>query len=280
MSVAFCWTPDRPRDGDWHLLALDVGQASSILIMTSQQAMLFDAGGRSASGDDGQRIVLPLLRALGIHTLDGIVISHEDRDHVGGLSSILAAVNVDKLVGVNNLRSIDSKSGVLSRIPCQRGLKWVMDGVRFEVLHPEADPSHATVPPIKGKRNHLSCVLIVTGRYHSVLLPGDITVREEAKLLANGAPRADVVLAPHHGSDTSSSLPWVRATGAQQVIIQSGWRNRFGHPSQHVVARWQGAGARVWRTDQHGAIWVSSQKTGLHIRSTRKTRRRYWHFED
>ncbi len=277
MSLALCWSPSRPGPGEWHLLALDVGQASSVLILTHQHTVLFDAGGRSAKSDDGERILLPVLRALGIKKLDLVVISHEDRDHIGGLESILKGIPVKMLVGTTSRLEFTAQRPHLT---CQRGASWRMDDVRLEVLHPEREMTNTPPPQKTRKRNHQSCVLSISGKHHSVLLPGDITAKEEAKLVSSIVPRAHVVLAPHHGSDTSSSPDWVRATGAQHVIFQSGWLNRFGHPSGQVLARWEAAGAKPWRTDRQGAIWVLSQGKELVVMSAREQRRRYWHFDD
>lgn len=299
MSAALCWSPSRPRPGEWHLLALDVGQASSVLILTARQAMLFDTGGRSLRSDDGERIVLPVLRALGIRKLDVVVISHEDRDHVGGLHSIVDAMPLVRLVGALGF-TVDPARGAtrgknnisLSHTPCQKGMSWDMDQVRVEALHPDViaesgspkglDPSRSLAQRKQktSKRNHHSCVLRVSGFHHSVLLPGDITAREEMKMLDANIKSVDVVLAPHHGSDTSSSAAWVRAMGAEHVIFQSGWLNRFGHPSPQVLTRWQDAGASIWRTDRDGAIWVRSEHKGLTVLSMRKSRQRYWHAVD
>ena len=264
MSVALCWSPGRPRPGEWHMLALDVGQASSVLILTHQHAVLFDAGGRTANSDDGERIVKPVLRAFGVKQLDLVMISHDDRDHVGGLDAILQEVPVKRLV----------------RSTCHRGMRWEMDKVQLEVLHPDQPVEPAPANKKTGKRNHQSCVLKVSGAHHSLLLTGDITSREEGKLLSAGMTPVNVVLAPHHGSDTSSSMAWVQATGARHVIFQSGWLNRFGHPSRKVMARWQATGAQAWRTDRHGAVWVRSQDNRLIVESTRAQRKRYWHFDD
>jgi len=264
MSAALCWSPSRPRPGEWYMLALDVGQASSVLILTHQHAVLFDAGGRTAHSDDGERVVTPVLRSLGVKQLDLVMISHDDRDHVGGLDAILKGLPVNRLV----------------RSTCHRGMKWEMDKVQLEILYPERTLEPASPNQKTGKRNHRSCVLKVSGAHHSLLLPGDITSREEVKLLSAGMTPVNVVVAPHHGSDTSSSLSWVQATGAQHVIFQSGWLNRFGHPSRKVLARWQAAGAQAWRTDRHGGVWVRAQDNRLIVESTREQRKRYWHFDD
>ena len=280
MASALCWTPARPREGDWTLLALDVGQASSVLLITARHALLVDAGGRSVSADDGQRVIVPTLRALGIKTLNGVVISHLDRDHVGGLASLLEKVPVEMLAGAPGRETTmpgRSTNNPAQHVSCHRGLQWERDGVRMEALHPFAfNESNRD----RGKRNAQSCVIRVTGKHHAVLLPGDIGAAEEARLLAAGMTPADVVLAPHHGSATSSSAQWVRAIHARHVIVQAGWMNRFGHPHPQVMERWREAGAQAWVTSRHGAIWAHSEQGELRLTSSRASRRRYWHIED
>ena len=280
MASALCWTPSRPRDGDWALLALDVGQASSVLLITARHALLFDAGGQSATSNDGQRVVVPTLRALGIKTLSGVFISHLDRDHVGGLTSVLERVPIDMLVGAPVKEGTLSGTSTINpaqHLACHRGLQWERDGVRIEALHPFA-ANGSNRESIK--RNAQSCVIRVTGKHHAALLPGDIGVAEEARLLAAGMQHADVVLAPHHGSATSSSEEWVKTLKASHVIVQAGWMNRFGHPHHQVLNRWCESGAQAWVTSRHGAVWAHSKQGDLRLTSSRASLRRYWHIED
>ncbi|WP_192903618.1 DNA internalization-related competence protein ComEC/Rec2 [Achromobacter aloeverae] len=165
-----------------------------------------------------------------------------------------------------------ARLGVFRR--CQAGQAWTVDGVRFDFLHPPL-PGHAAGRRA-GRSNENGCVLRIRGRYHSALLPGDIGVDQE-DALAGTLGRIDVVLAPHHGSATSSGEALVRAAAATQLIVQAGYRNRFGHPAARVLSRWQRAGTDIWRTDLDGAVRVDSGGAGLHVRAMRDERARYWH---
>lgn len=278
-----CWRPERPAPGYWTITALDVGQGSALVIETASQAWLFDTGPRQGEAmDAGARVVAPFLRARGHRRLAGLVVSHADLDHAGGLGSVLAAIPVEQAYASFDLPAFlrtqadGASRAAQAHLPsgarrCQAGQAWQVDGVEFRFLHP---PRPAQARP--GQGNVHSCVLWVRGHAHAALLPGDIGAAQEREL-APGLPRADLVVAPHHGSATSSSPALIGAAAATHVIAQAGYLNRFRHPAPPVQARWQRAGAMFWRTDRHGAVAVMSSATGLAARAESLAARRYWH---
>jgi competence protein ComEC len=280
------WRAPAPPVGEFELLAADVGQGNSVLVRTAQHALLFDAGPRySLESDAGHRVLVPLLRATQTR-LDRLVLSHRDTDHVGGAAAVLAtqpqADMLSSLVADHPL--------LLGRTAqrCEAGQAWTWDGVRFEVLHPRAQDYAALPPP---KPNALSCVLRISGVTSSALLAGDIERAQEAALLArlgqaDGANslRSTVLLAPHHGSKTSSSAEFLAAVQPAVVMVQSGYRNRYGHPAPEVMARYRAldaayvapqtleiidsphCGAFAWRSDlPHNGVCARAQG------------QRYWH---
>jgi competence protein ComEC len=154
-------------------------------------------------------------------------------------------------------------------------MRWEWDGVRFEILH----PARASYDDSRVKDNDRSCVLRIESTALSVLLPGDIERRSERALIAArpDALRADVLLAPHQGSRSSSSPGFVAAVGARAVIFPVGYRNRFGHPCPDVLKRYVESGARVYRTDRDGALLIeAAPDSPVHITPYRGIRRRYW----
>jgi len=277
MLPMLCWRPERPAPGYWTLTALDAGQGGAIVIETATQAWLFDTGPRwSEAADAGERVVAPFLRARGHRRLDGLVLSHADQDHSGGLASLLAALPVALSYASFDLAAFLRQRGAAAPLPasrraCRAGQAWRVDGVEFRFLHPAGDAR-------QGSGNARSCVLLIRGQAHAALLPGDIGAAQE-RPLAPGLPRVDVVMAPHHGSATSSSPALVAATGPAHVIAQAGFLNRFRHPSPTVQARWVRAGATFWRTDLHGAVVAASQPAGLRVTAQAQAARRYWHRE-
>nr|WP_041194590.1 DNA internalization-related competence protein ComEC/Rec2 [Candidatus Symbiobacter mobilis] len=262
------WQAPRPPMGEFELLAADVGQGSAVLVRTAHHALLYDAGPRYGTDfDAGQRVLVPLLHALG-ERLDRIVLSHADSDHTGGAVAI-TQMQPQAVV----LSSADALPGVAATmLRCQAGQRWHWDGVDFEMLAPTASEYATTAKP-----NARSCVLRIATGQHSALLTGDIEARQEA-LLAQRIPplRSTVLLVPHHGGASSSSMGFVQAVQPRIALVQAGYRNRFGHPVPAVVARYAQAGATVRNTALCGALtWRSADPDAEQCQ--RETNRRYWH---
>ncbi|GAB4217050.1 MAG: DNA internalization-related competence protein ComEC/Rec2 [Rhodoferax sp.] len=290
------WQPPGPAPGQFSVLGADVGQGSAVLVRTAHHALLFDAGPRySPDADAGHRILVPLLRALGVR-LDALVLSHRDSDHVGGAAAVLASQAQAQVISPVDAAALglDPAQPVL---PCAAGRRWVWDGVAFEMLHPLPGASASA-----RQTNALSCVLRVatTGPapVRAVLLTGDIEKPQEAQLvqrmqLPPDAPpaglatapgtavwradlRADVLLAPHHGSKSSSSEALLRAVQPRWVWVQAGYRNRFGHPAPAVLARYAAEQRQVMDTVHCGALqWRSDQPERSACQRDQDAR--YWH---
>lgn len=258
-----------PRPGEFELRAPDVGQGSALLLRTARHSLLFDAGPQYAPGvDAGERVLLPLLRGLGLRRLDVLLLSHRDQDHVGGAAALLAGVEVGQL-----LSSLEPGHALLGRAGearrCERGQTWTWDGVRFELLHPEpADYARALKP------NALSCVLRVSAGAHSVLLTGDIQAAQELALVQRGGLASEVLVLAHHGSASSSTAAFLDAVAPRRALAQAGYRNRFGHPSAPVLARLQERGITLDASPDCGAWRWSSD--GGEPQCVRVQQRRYW----
>lgn len=257
--------PGRPLHGEVWLDVLDVGQGQAVLVRTHRRALLYDAGPSfRGETDAGARIVVPHLRGTGVRRLDALVISHDDRDHSGGAASVLAALPV--------ARVLSSARGYGER--CTRGMRWTWDGVEFALLHPD----DADYNQQRRRDNDLSCVLHVRSAHGSVLLSGDIEAAAEGALVRRDAAavRADMLLAPHHGSTTSSGQDFLRNVQPAIAIFTVGYRNRFGHPAQAVLQRYEQANARTWRSDRDGAVHLRLQASGTVVDSWRAKGARYW----
>jgi competence protein ComEC len=277
------WQPLRPAWGEFELLAADVGQGNAVLVRTAKHALLYDAGPRfSSDSDAGDRVLVPLLRALG-ERLDLVLLSHRDADHVGGAASVLAMQPQAAL-----LSSIEAEHELhqLRRgTRCATGQRWQWDGVDFEILHPDVaayEPATGTAKA-PAKPNTLSCVLRVSAAVHSgtfgapsALLVGDIEVLQEQTLLRRGGIQSDVLLMPHHGSKTSSSGSFLDAVQPRLALAQAGYRNRFNHPAPEVLARYRERDIVVLQSARCGAaLW----RSGLPAEWTcqREAALRYWH---
>lgn len=263
--------PQRLAEGDFELLAADIGQGTAALVRTREHLLVFDTGPvYSLEADAGSRVLLPLLRARGETRIDTLVLSHKDTDHVGGAASLMAALPVGAL-----RHSLPGGHALLAAGPpqaaCRAGQTWTWDGVRFDVLHPfdDDDGTAATRP------NARSCVLRVQGRGRSALLTADIEAAQEAALVQRFGRtlRSDVMLAPHHGSRTSSTAAFLAAVQPRVTVVQAAWRSRYGHPAPDVMARYAAMGLPVVRSDRCGAWTLQPDGSGL---CERQQRRRYW----
>ncbi len=264
--------------GQWRLLAIDVGQGNAVLVRTAHHALLVDTGpSQTDESGAGDRIVTPVLHGQGVARLDRVVLSHQDADHVGGARAVLTSFGVTRL-----LTSIPPSHPLVRDTPgvvrCERGLRWRWDGVDFEFLHPgpiELDRSAA-----QRKSNARSCVLRIHGPGGSALLAGDIERGQErllGDLFGNAGLQADVLVAPHHGSKTSSTARWLDQVAPRWAIFQVGYRNRFGHPADPVLDRYRARGIGILRSDRDGAIDVHfAAGREPQIRRHRHLARAYW----
>lgn len=269
----FLVLPAKIPEGQLQFVVLDVGQGLAVVVRTREHALLYDTGPAFTEQiDAGGRIVVPYLRAAGVPRLDGMVVSHADSDHSGGALSVLQAMPVDWVASSLRQDHAIAVAAGRSRL-CTAGERWQWDGVDFEFLHPQL----AEYNDASEKGNDRSCVLKVSSRYGSVLLPGDIEKRGEAGLSQSGVNlRADVVVAPHHGSRTSSTPAFVDAVAPGAVVYSVGYRNRFGHPHPLVSARYRQVGAHALRTDLDGAVLIDMKPTGPDVRKWRDEQRKYW----
>lgn len=266
--------PSAPPPGQFHVTAFDVGQGMALLVETHRHRLLYDTGPQYAPGASGAtRVILPYLRGRGVKALDMLVVSHSDLDHVGGADALLQSVTVAQV------SSSLPEAHALLRLAkhhrrCAAGQSWEWDGVRFEMLGP--DPASYAIPHLKA--NARSCVLRIGVGGKAILLAGDIEAAQEAALLRQDAQRlrADVLLAPHHGSGTSSTAAFLQAVAPSVGIFQVGHRNRYRHPKKQIVERYAGLGIRQLRTDQLGAITLRFEPAPT-IESYRSAHARYWH---
>jgi competence protein ComEC len=278
LSGFFLWQPVRPDAGEFHAAVLDVGQGLAVHVQTAHHDLLYDSGPAYRTSDAGERIVVPYLRAVGVKGLDAAMISHDDADHAGGLESLRARIGIGEIfAGDASAAPVESSEPDVRRTvygtPCVAGLRWQWDGVEFAVLAPSA---------LSGKRreNEDSCVLRVqaTGGT-SLLLTGDIGREAESLLVQqNGSGLSSTaIVAPHHGSRSSSSPVFVAAVRPEVAVFSSGYRNRYGHPHPQVLERWAGAGAQNLRTDEGGTVMLNTGADGMKAEEWRVRHPRYWY---
>jgi competence protein ComEC len=246
----------------------------ALLVETDHHRLLYDTGPfYSPEADGGSRVILPYLRARGIAALDALIVSHNDNDHSGGALSILDEVRVESVSS-----SLATGSAIVSKgrhhSRCAAGQSWAWDGVRFDMLHPDA----ASYDNAKSKPNARSCTLKITFGGKSILLPGDIEAQQEAQLIARARDKlpATVLLAPHHGSGTSSMAAFLDAVKPEIALFQVGYRNRYRHPKQEVFERYGELGIKRLRSDDSGAISIHLGEV-MAVSEYRGKHARYWY---
>jgi competence protein ComEC len=259
--------------GEFVAEVIDVGQGTSVLLRTAHHALLYDTGPAFAESDAGERIVVPFLRASGVGRLDGVIVSHDDNDHSGGLASVLRDMPTGWL-----LHALPAGSAHLVAAPaprrCVRGQRWHWDGIEFDILNPR----HSAWQDTARKDNDFSCVLRVSRGASSFLITGDAERRGELELLESGLPLAATVLvAGHHGSRTSSLDAFVAEVSPRWVVYTVGYRNRFGHPHPEVLARFRKADSVQLRSDRDGLIRFRFGEAGVEAAQYAELPSRYWH---
>lgn len=261
---------DRPGHGEAYFTLLDVGQGLSAVIQTRQHTLVFDTGPRySDKFDTGRAVLIPFLHHRQVSEVDTLIVSHGDNDHIGGAASLLTGLPVKQVY--SSAPSLLEENRALA---CVQGQHWQWDGVSFEILHPRVVVAAAS-------ENNQSCVLYVKTRQGSVLLPGDIEKQAERSLLKQFRDqlKADILIAPHHGSKTSSSRDFISAVDPDYVLFPVGYRNRYRFPYTQVVKRYQQAGVAQFDTARHGAISfkLGNAASPLQAKFYRQAQQRYWH---
>jgi competence protein ComEC len=274
MLPMFIVMPPMPQQNALRMTVFDVGQGLSVVVQTQHHVLLYDTGpDYPGEADSGNRILLPSLRGMGITRLDGLILTHNDMDHIGGAQSVLQAMPTGWVSS-----SLPESHPLLQLAPdslhCFDGQHWEWDGVNFEVLH----PSSTSYTDNRLSDNNRGCVLRVSTGRNSILLAADIEQDSERRLLHKHQDKlpATLLVVPHHGSTTSSTPEFVRTIHPQYAVFTVGYRNRFGHPKKEIMERYRAMHSELLRSDEDGAIQVQMNANNLSVACYRKTHARYW----
>jgi competence protein ComEC len=256
-------------DGRLHVYFLDVGQGDATLIRAPDGRQILVDGGPGPTA---------LLNELGDvlpfwdRSLDLVLLTHPDADHLAGLLPLLERYRVDRVLEPPGTavapeaaaweQTLHEKG--VPRGEAARGMRLLAGGLALAVLNPPEDVTGDAATP----NNDSSIVLRLDYGGTSLLLTGDAEMGAEAAMLAAGLPlRADVLKVSHHGSDGSTSAPFLAAVSPSVAIVQVGAGNRYGLPAPALLDRL--AGIRAYRTDQNGRIEIISDGTRLWVKPER-----------
>jgi len=274
------WVRERFCRGDLRMTVLDVGQGSSALLeLPGGVCILVDGGGFYDNRFDvGARVVAPFLWQKKIATVDILVLSHPHPDHLNGLVFIADHFNVRETWMTREavqtrpyhaLMDIISDKGIQVKGPEALARPLTIHGVRIETLYPPIDFLERKSQEGWRTGNNNSLVLKVSFKDVSFLLPGDTEVEAERELAdaACGHLKSNVLVVPHHGSRTSSTMMFLKCVQPDVGVISSGWKNIFRFPHDQVLDRYQAMGCEIYRTDLQGAVTITTDGKGLDVKT-------------
>lgn len=282
LFVLVFWHPFPPfvHAGELELTAIDVGQGDSLLVaFPNGQLMLMDGGGVLSFGkrakprmDIGEDVVSPYLWRRSIRKIDIIALSHAHADHAQGLPALIENFHPSELwMGATAPSEVwtgveqQARRQNVKIVAMQSGKAFDFGGARIEVLSPPSDYVPADTP----KNNDSLALRIAYGR-RSFLLTGDMEKPMEARALADGEPlRADVLKVGHHGSNTSSTGPFLDAVSPIYAVISDGFENSFHHPHPLVLERLTAHRAGILRTDMQGLITIRTDGQRISVETYR-----------
>lgn len=276
--------------------ALAVGQGDAAVVRTPKGGwVVVDAGPAFGARDAGREVVAPFLRDRGARTVDLFVLSHPDRDHVGGAATLFERFRVDRVLDAGNPLPrpayAEFLAGVAEEgarwIPARAGQRYGVDGIDVTVLdagpkpevgrdggetnHGGQDAGGQRIrgrwagPPVEANEASVSIRLSVGGGF-AYVNPGDASVEGERRMLARwpaDSLRAIMLKAGHHGSRSSTGAAWLAAVRPRLVVVSAGPGNRYGHPHGATLRRLREAEVeRVWRTDRDGTLCVEARRDG------------------
>lgn len=259
-------------DNNLQVTIIDVGQGSSTLIQTPEgKNILVDGGGFSdiSTFDTGRYIIAPFLWKKRIGTIDYVILTHPESDHLNGLLFILDNFSVKILIKNSDTRDsttydtmmrICKKHNIKIYNPLEHDKNFDLKSVKLKFFDSSKEIFSYNL-------NNNSLVFKLIYNNFSMLFPGDILQQREKKLskLTDIDLHADVVLSPHHGSSSSSTKVFLEKVSPASVIVSCGWNNRYGFPDDKILNRYNAMGINIFRTDENGAVFISSDGNNYKI---------------
>ncbi|MDA7745037.1 DNA internalization-related competence protein ComEC/Rec2 [bacterium] len=265
---------------------LDVGQGLSVAVESQSKLLVYDVGASyGESFGMGSAVVSPFIVSRGFKQVDSVVVSHGDMDHFGGFKGLSDSLPVKQTVLPPGIFShaLQGNSFVGEKSYCYASKRWhwefknsssKSEWIYFDILLPKWEGRGAEMED----SNDNSCVLLIRWRDISILLPGDIEKHSEKLLLENyELPPVDLLVAPHHGSKTSSGRDFIKQLMPTHVVFSAGYQHHFGHPHADVIKRYELFGSKQWATANNGAVTFEWDNSGdLKVLTAKESKARFW----
>lgn len=266
--IASVSTP-QPTGANLTMTAIDVGQGDALLLTFPHNASMLIDGGKENQG----ATVVAYLRSVGITHLDGVVATHPDADHMGGLLAVLKSVPVDRVYDLGLPKSSDVYAEFLQLI-AQKNISYSKSRAGDSIgIDPDTNVSVInplpSITPTDAPDNDHSIVIKVSYQRISYLLTGDAESPAEAKMISLYNCSAYVLKVAHHGSSGASSAAFLKAVKPRIAVISVGANNSYGHPAPQTLARLGAANATVYRTDKQGTIVVTTNGQTVDVQTAR-----------
>lgn len=259
--LAGCTTTSTNEAGEeMRVHFLDVGQGDSILIESPNDEYMLIDGGDKGSGDE----IVAYLQQQGIDTLDVVVATHPDADHIGGLIDVLENVTIERWVDSGKAHTSQTYIEMLSLID-EKDIDFTVAQMGEDIPFDEAltvDVVYAD--ETSNDNNEASVVLKMTYNERSFLFAADAGVKEEAKMLKSDID-ADVLKAGHHGSNTSSSEQFIDAVSPKITVLSYGEGNKYGHPHKEVTDLLAKYNSLVYATAESGTIVIETDGVNMSV---------------
>lgn len=247
MCVVLCCLPVasglmRMDHEQWQVHVFDAGQATATLVLRGQRGIIIDTGSQYNNvAITAKDVVIPFLKRHNV-IVDHVIVSHSDNDHSGGVATLYAYLSQAKQKVVWTYPSLGCHSGVTTQ--------W--NQLKIEFLWPDKR--------YEGNDNNASCVVRISDEKRAVLFPGDIERSGEYAMLAAHRHTdfsSDVMIAPHHGSKTSSTNAFIKRVAPKYVIFTQAHNNRWGFPAESVIKRYHNHQTKMYETGEHGYVKVT-----------------------
>ena len=247
LCVSLLLSYAEPLTCDYRVTVLDVEQGQCIILQSEGSTFLVDCGGRY--DEDAADIAAQQLLSQGITRIDGLILTHYDRDHAGGVPYLAKRIDIERVYLPGTEDADGCLQSVLEAVPEHINIDSEMT-ISFGDAEIQIFPAKDA-----GSGNDSCASVLFTREKCDTLITGDLSAKAERQLLADyDLPDLEVLIVGHHGSKYSTCAELLEATAPDVAIISVGAENSYGHPTQEVLQRLNAAGCAVYRTDLHGTI--------------------------